>query len=503
MMRWLAAGLKVRTSRRATEGLRRWRIGRWLGAVKALTVVVVCALALSAGAPPGAIPQGGTFPTGWVWHWLRVPQSLISPAGTARALAGLPQQHDGGRRPDMHAVDSAATKAGQGSGSPRGHAPNALPPSETTRPAVKPRTTGKTHGDASFNPKTSKRIGGAASATSDVYANADGSYTRKVFENPVNFKKADGTWAPIDNGLVRDGDQLRAKASGLGLSFARSSNADPLAVVQLDTGHTLAYSLDGAADVSAVVDGDTATYPSALPGTDLRLTARATGVKESLVLHSPAAGNSWLFPLRLSGLVPSIDDGGSVLLREADGKTVATIPAGHMEDSNFNSRSGAFTSSTGVRYELATTADGQPALRVTADRGWLDDAARVYPVTVDPTTDAIDASGDTYVLNTTNGKDMSGDNNLPVGTWNGGGEKGYSFLQFAAFNADYSGAFISTVSLYVYDTWAYTCTPEPFSVNLITQPWGVTGAKNYPGPSFGRSIGGLTDDPGIACLRAW
>jgi RHS repeat-associated protein len=464
-------------------------------------VVVACALVLSAGAPPGAIPEGGKFPTGWLWQWLRAPQSLISPAGAARALAGLPQQHDGGRRTNTHTVGSAVTKAGQGSGSPRGHAPGALPPSDASRPPSKPRTTGTVHGDASFNSKTSKRVAGAASATSDVYANTDGTYTRKVFENPVNFKTADGTWAPIDNSLMRAGGRLRAKASGLGLSFAGSSGDDPLAVVQVDSGHALSYSLAGAAAVSGAVDGDTATYPSVMPGTDLRLTARATGVKESLVLHSPAAGNSWLFPLRLSGLVPSIDDGGSVLLQAADGRTVATIPAGHMEDAKFNSRSGAFTSSTAVRYELTTTADGQPALRVTADRGWLDDPARVYPVTVDPTTDAIDATGDTYALNTTNGKDMSGDNNLPVGTWNGGGEKGYSFLQFADFGASYSGAFIDTVSLYVYDTWAYTCTPEPFSVNLITQPWGVTGAKNYPGPSFGRSIGGLTADPGIACLN--
>ena len=37
-----------------------------------------------------------------------------------------------------------------------------------------------------------------------------------------------------------------------------------------------------------------------------------------------------------------------------------------------------------MRYEI-TTVDGGPALRLTVERGWLTDPARVFPVTVDPT----------------------------------------------------------------------------------------------------------------------
>src|SRR5918995_5582169 len=174
----------------------------------------------------------------------------------------------------------------------------------------------------------------------------------------------------------------------------------------------------------------------------------------------------------------------------------ATIPAGYMEDSRFDKRSGGFATSWAVKYEL-TTVDGQPALRVIADEKWLRDPRRVYPVTLDPTTN-LTTSGDTYVLNTSS-TDKSGAADLQTGTWNGGGEKGYSFLHFNSFGSTYSRAKLSAVSLKILDSWAYTCTPQPFTVNPVTAAWSDTGAKTYPGPAWGAAIGSLTADPGVAC----
>ena len=100
--------------------------------------------------------------------------------------------------------------------------------------------------------------------------------------------------------------------------------------------------------------------------------------------------------LALEGVTPRLADDGSVELVDA-GAVVGRIPAGFMEDSARDPHSGDGARSEDVTYELIQQGTGW-ALRVTADRAWLDDDARVYPVVVDPT--AVwnyGVSWDTYV----------------------------------------------------------------------------------------------------------
>src|SRR6266542_4105956 len=224
----------------------------------------------------------------------------------------------------------------------------------------------------------------------------------------------------------------------------------------------------GAVPVTPTVSGETLRYPRVSPGVDLVLAATATGFKESLVLYSAQAPSSFVYRLGLQGLTPRLDAGGSVSLVDGTGSVAARMPAGYMEDSRFDPRSGGFTRSNGVTYAL-TTVDGGPALRVSLDASWLRDPSRVFPVTVDPTT-TYGTTGDTYVRSDES-VDRSGANELLVGTYNGGASK------------------------------AYTFTPEPFWVNPITEPWSVTGYKPYPGPAFGSAIGSVTADPGVACTN--
>ncbi len=260
----------------------------------------------------------------------------------------------------------------------------------------------------------------------------------------------------------------------------------------------MSYSLVGAAPVTPTVSGETLRYPRVSPGVDLVLAATATGFKESLVLYSAQAPSSFVYRLGLQGLTPRLDAAGSVSLVDGTGSVAARMPAGYMEDSRFDPRSGGFTRSNGVTYAL-TTVDGGPALRVSLDASWLRDPSRVFPVTVDPTT-TYGTTGDTYVRSDES-VDRSGANELLVGTYNGGASKAYTFMTFDSFATTYPGAKMSAVSLKIFDSWAYTCTPEPFWVNPITEPWSVTGYKPYPGPAFGSAIGSVTADPGVACTN--
>ncbi|GII23282.1 hypothetical protein Pme01_28790 [Planosporangium mesophilum] len=413
-------------------------------------------------------------------------------APTAQTTAG----GGAGRAPDLPTGALApATRSAPGR-------PNrTVPPATPSGPEAKQdRTRQITNGD-SFRPGQSRRIAAAASANSDVYENPDGSYSRKIFQNPVNFRAADGTWQPIDRTLVAGADgRLRQKANSPGAEFAGRADDPKLAQLSLGDGRSMAYSLAGAAPVTARAQGAAVTYPGVRPGVDLRLSSVPTGVKESLVLHSPPAESSWVFPLRLEGLTPRLESNGSVTLVDGAGAVQGRIPAGYMEDSAFNPRSGGFARSEAVKYEL-TSVDGAPALRVSADQAWLRDPARKYPVTVDPTTliAKMLTTGDTYVISTSI-MDKSYENDLQTGTWNAGGEKAYSFLKFSGFDSVFQGAKIASTSLNLYLSWAYTCTPKPFNVNPVTQPWTIWDIT-YPGPTFGASIGSLTPDPGVACTN--
>ena len=250
--------------------------------------------------------------------------------------------------------------------------------------------------------------------------------------------------------------------------------------------------------MAGTVEGDTVTYTGVRPDVDLVLTSGATGVKEKLVLRKPGAGNTWVFPLDLDGLTAVLEPTGAVGLHDPAGATVATIQAAWMEDSKSDRKTGSFTHSDAVRYGLSTV-DGRPALQVTADEQWLNDPARVYPVTIDPTVESYGVTGDTFVSEN-DVRDHSGYTYLNAGT-TAPGERQNAFLQFANFDQYYAGVSISSATLNLHMYWSTTCDPSMVTVHKVTEPWSVAGAKTYPGPAFDRDdiIGWAMPDPKFTC----
>src|SRR6185503_19893503 len=125
---------------------------------------------------------------------------------------------------------------------------------------------------------------------------------------------------------------------------------------------------------------------------------------------------------------------------------------------------GSSAQSCAVSYEL-TTLGGRPALQVTADRAWLDDPARVYPVRIDPSTWTADDTGDVFVDNDSGTTNQNG-NDLQIGTSNSGTTIARSFIHFDGFDADFGGMQITAASLKLYHTWSFDCTHHlAFSVS--------------------------------------
>jgi RHS repeat-associated protein len=261
-------------------------------------------------------------------------------------------------------------------------------PSPSTASAVSAR--GPAHGSAKvpagFDPVKSKELVNQRGPNTTVFSDPDGSFTTQISSRPVHFKDSSGNWVNYDTTLAaQPGGRWKNRAGDTQVDVAAKADDPALARVDWGGGHSAGFALTGATGAGAVVAGATATFPGALPGVDVELSSMWNGVKETLVLASPATPTRYVFPLDLNGLQPSLVKDGSVNLTDpTSGVTVGTIPHGFMEDSSISAAAHTGAISNAVSYALQS-AGGQTDLVVTLDQRWLSDPARVWPVRVDPT----------------------------------------------------------------------------------------------------------------------
>jgi hypothetical protein len=363
--------------------------------------MVLCFLAMAQPAQ-AATATSGRLGFAGVTAWL---QGLFA----SHPAAVVPAQKSGSAGPGGQ-VPTSATRAGKGAGNAVKPGAGQLPPYQRYDRKFTAGPAGARGRAAAFDPATSTFVGAKSSATASWYQNADGSVTRRVFQHPMNYQASKGVWAPVDTTLVAGtGGRLQEKANSVQISFAAASAsasasapsgtsgagtaaaaaAADLAQVQIGTGESVGWSVAGGAPVTAQVSGSTATYPGILPGAKVTETSGPTGVKESIVLASAAAGNVFTFPLDARGLTPSLAPGGQVVFTDAAGKQAGEIPLAFATDSKFNPGTGRGATTWNVSYGLAKQAAGW-VLTVTVDPSWLNDPARVFPVDIDPTfTDSI------------------------------------------------------------------------------------------------------------------
>ena len=224
-------------------------------------------------------------------------------------------------------------------------------------------------------------------ATSKTFATADADrFTTKISAAPIHYRGGNGRWLDLDLSLASDGSGgFRPRGVGFGLRIAASASARELAQIDLGQGRSAAFGLNGAGNPRAVVAGASVRYPKVYPGVDLRLETTALGVKEELVLASRSAQNVFDFRLDLTGLEVEKDAAGGLEYRDAAGDVALRTPPGWAEDSARKTAEHRGSVTGDVDFDLLPGADGSTTLRVTLDRAWLDDSARVFPVTIDPT----------------------------------------------------------------------------------------------------------------------
>ncbi|MEV0809801.1 RHS repeat-associated core domain-containing protein [Micromonospora sp. NPDC050200] len=312
-----------------------------------------------------------------------------------------------------------------------------------------------------------------------LYDNADGTQTTEFSGSPVNYRKADGTWAPIDTRLVpeqKDGG-WRNTADSVGLKLAGSATATELARVTFDERHSVAYSMAGVSGGIADAAGSAVTYRGVAPSVDLRLEARPGGLKETVVLASGQAPASFLFPLELTGLTARLD-GGQVVLADETGAVRGVIPAGTSLD--------AAGEPGTVGYELIEQG-GAPALKVSVDEDWLRDPKRAFPVEVDPTVQVpVDGAASDSSMYVKGGSSASGSDQLLAGTVDGANSA--SYVKFGSLVSKLQNHTIFGAKLWVVNYDADSCRPRQVTVHPVTGSWSAGAGYSYPGPAVGGSL---------------
>ncbi|MEU4218228.1 polymorphic toxin-type HINT domain-containing protein [Actinoplanes sp. NPDC026623] len=330
---------------------------------------------------------------------------------------------------------------------------------------------------AGFDRSTSRPVP-PRNATERVYDNADGTQTTEFSADPLNFRRPDGSWAPIDTTLTPDGAGWRNSADSVDLRLAGRADSAELVRLSLDADHVFGYSLAGATATAGEHSGDTVTYPEVLPGVDLRLQARPGGDKETLVLRSAQARNVFDFPLRLTGLSARLS-GRQVDLVDATGAVRAVLPAGSMQDSAAEpARSDA------VGYALV---DGGSVLRVTVDKDWLSAPERVFPVLADPSVGPpVDPGAADDSMYVRGGSSTRGTDELVVGRYQDANAAAY--LRFDSVASRLANHTILGTGLSVINFDAASCRSKPVSVHPVTASWSATGDYSYPGPAVGGAL---------------
>lgn len=338
----------------------------------------------------------------------------------------------------------------------------------------------------------------ARTESSLTFANPDGSFTTEASTVPERVQQADGSWVDVDTTLVRDGDSWVPRAAAEAVSFSDGGGV-PFADVQFDGGQRLALKWPGGLP-EPVVTGSTLTYPDAVPGGDLVVTALPSGFSHSVVLHErPAPGLELSVPLVLRDTEVTQSGTDALVVRDEDGDRLLTAPQPLMWDATTDAGEPASV----VAVESVLDLSGaRPELVLTPDADVLADSATEYPVTIDPT---YTASGDAWVQNADYTTGQVGSTELRAGTYDGGSHKARSFLHFNDGLGVLEGTQILSATFRLRNFYSYSCNSAAIRVSRVTDTWtgqnltwnnqpGVTGAGS---DTFSQAFG-----YGGACANA-
>ncbi len=221
-------------------------------------------------------------------------------------------------------------------------------------------------------------------AESSTYLLSNGLLRCVCYQAPVNFKDKDGVWRRIDPRLVpvSGEDAVTTAAAPVVVTVAgEASGREPVTVWH--EGVTVTLDLVDCVEDQFAVDDASVTFRQVASDVDLTYTALGDGVKEAITLRSPATPATFTYSLTHAGLSLRQDEGGLWgLYKDGAHRPSFTLGALTVFDSS-RDEGDEPAYCDGARMQVTPGAETSE-VRYVIPRGWLDDPARVWPITVDP-----------------------------------------------------------------------------------------------------------------------
>lgn len=211
------------------------------------------------------------------------------------------------------------------------------------------------------------------------------------------WKEFQDNLQPADATEAAQGFAYQNKSNGLHIGFGKRAevvNDRPVLRVATQDGAAVTMTAMGANPSGMSSAGARITYSEAYPGVDLRYTVSGASVKEDAVFKNvPATAAAALlrYDLDLEGVSAARRTDNSVDFVDGSGKAVLRMPRPYMVDSSGVPETGF---SDAVAVTLTQLGSGKVRLELVPDLAWLAHPARVLPITVDPTIEAVTYSPD-------------------------------------------------------------------------------------------------------------
>ncbi|BBW97115.1 DNRLRE domain-containing protein [Geobacillus sp. FSL W8-0032] len=332
-------------------------------------------------------------------------------------------------------------------------------------------------------------------ANTKVYDNGDGTFTKKIYFEPIHRKKkGEPLFEETSSNLTdsaSDENGVETENTVLETTFYKKMFNGEYATFRYN-GHFISYSILEASgnevkpikakDAKAIYQkkDNKILHKNIFPSIDLQNITFNESTKEDLVLHSFTGYHIFKFRLK-TDLQADIQDDGSILLTNKEHEKVFELPKPFMVDSHVDEHSGEAQRSENVSYELQKDDEGY-ILTVKADPEWLKDPKRVYPVYIDPST-SVQVSADAFVMSaypTTNYSSSSskwdsaqGQYVLKVGYYDGTTGTCYGFLHPDLSSIKYMNVTNATFHVYVTHSY-YTTTPTGLWLDAVDSSWSAS-----------------------------
>lgn len=196
---------------------------------------------------------------------------------------------------------------------------------------------------------------GKRTAHTKTFRMSDGSYVLAEYTDPIHFENASGEWTDYDNTLnLVETDTFTGyenAASDVRTRFSLSPDENGLVILE-NGPYVIRVSLQNANPESkAMVKNPTAplegkdirsattlpnysssvSYGDIQKDTDIEYALSGNYLKENIIVRERSDDYAYSFEMHLEGLVPTMDEDGSVLLKDIlTGEDVFVIPAGFM-----------------------------------------------------------------------------------------------------------------------------------------------------------------------------